>query len=299
MKKNKFGKEVFFLVIGLLLLLSLVLCVYAISLDREYIQTTANVVEVTDSKVTYSYFVKGEEHFSKSKAKDNIKEGDKVKLYYHKDNVADAKLNRTSNLIFLCPLAGLVLCVIGIVEVVKKKKRENAEDEEQYKTKVISVLGQTQKLKIITDGETGSDYAKSLEETMEVPVKAILKRKNEIEMLENDDEIFEKSIRKTRRKVVKEDKKIIPNYYYVSNGALVYEEFGKGVNEIEFDEIKHVLKVVNKDDNVVKLVVSTKNSQVVLTNMGKCDIEVVSNLLHNKLIALDENFEFEVENKKY
>ena len=299
MKKNKFGKEIFFLVIGLLLLLSLVLCVYAISLDREYIQTTANVVEVTDTKVTYSYFVKGEEHFSKSNVKKKIKEGDKVKLYYHKDNVADAKLNRTSNLIFLCPLAGLILCVIGIVEVVKKKKKDNLEDEEQFKTKVISVLGQTQKLKIITDGDTGSDYAKSLEETMEVPVKAILKRKNEIEMLENDDEIFEKSIRKSRRKVVKEDKKIIPNYYYVSNGALVYEEFGKGVNEIEFDEIKHVLKVVNKDDNVVKLVVSTKNLQVVLTNMGKCDIEVVSNLLHNKLIALDENFEFEVENKKY
>ena len=135
---------------------------------------------------------------------------------------------------------------------------------------------------------------------MEVPVKALLKRKNEIEQLDKDnDEIFEKSIRKSRRKVVKEDKKIIPNYYYVSNGALVYEEFGKGVNEIDFADIKHVLKVVNKDDNVVKLVVSTKTYQVVLTNMGKCDIEVVTNLLHNKLIALDENFEFEVENKKY
>lgn len=300
MKKNKFGKEIFFLFIGFLLLLSLILCVYVISVDREYIQTTAIVEKVTDDKITYSYVVKDEEYKCKSKKKDGIKVGDKIKLYYHKNNVEQAKLNRTSNIIFLCPLTGLILCVIGVVEVIKKKKKDNDEDEEQYKTKVISVLGQTQKLKIITDGDTGSEYAKSLEETMEVPVKAILKKKNEIEQLDKDnDEIFEKSIRKSRRKVVKEDKKIIPNYYYVSNGALVYEEFGKGVNEIDFADIKHVLKVVNKDDNVVKLVVSTKTYQVVLTNMGKCDIEVVTNLLHNKLIALDENFEFEVENKKY
>lgn len=300
MKKNKFGKEIFFLFIGLLLLLSLILCVYAVSLDREYIQTTANVVEVTEDKVVYSYLVKGETYKCKSKGKKDIKEGDKVKIYYHKNNVEKTKLKRTSNLIFVCPLAGLVLCTIGVIEVIKKRRREKDDDEEQYKTKVISVLGQTQKLKIITDGDTGAEYAKSLEETMEVPVKAILKRKNEIEQLENDnEEIFEKSFRKSRKKVSKEDKKIIPNYYYVSNGALVYEEYGKGVNEIEFEDIKSVLKTVNEEGNVVKIVVTTKDLQVVLTNMGKCDIEVVANLLHNKLIAIDENFEIEVENKKY
>lgn len=300
MKKNKLGKEVFFLFIGFLLLLSLVFCVYVISVDREYIQTTATVTEVTDSNITYSYVVKDEEYKCKSKKKDNIKEGDKVKLYYHKNNVSKTKLKRTSNIIFLCPLAGLILCLIGIVEVVKKRQKDNIEDEEQFKTKVISVLGQTQKLKIITDGDTGAEYAKSLEETMEVPVKAILKRKNEIKQLDKDDDVlFEKSIKKTKKKVVKEDKKIIPNYYYVSNGSLVYEEYGKGVNEIDFADIKHVLKVVNKDGNVVKMVVSTDSYEVVLTNMGKCDIEVAANLLHNRLIALDENFEFEIENKKY
>ena len=78
MKKNKFGKEIFFLFIGFLLLLSIILCVYVISEDREYIQTTANVVEVNKNEVVYSYFVKGEEKFSKSKKKDGIKVGDKV-----------------------------------------------------------------------------------------------------------------------------------------------------------------------------------------------------------------------------
>ena len=232
----------------------------------------------------YSYVVKDEEYKCKSKKKDGIKVGDKIKLYYHKNNVEQAKLNRTSNIIFLCPLTGLILCVIGVVEVIKKKKKDNDEDEEQYKTKVISVLGQTQKLKIITDGDTGSEYAKSLEETMEVPVKAILKRKNEIEQLDKDnDEIFEKSIRKSRRKVVKEDKKIIPNYYYVSNGALVYEEFGKGVNEIDFADIKHVLKVVNKDDNVVTL-------QEVLDFVKdpKARKVIVNTQINNALLALSE-----------
>mgnify|MGYP003297095597 CR=1 FL=1 len=42
-----------------------------------------------------------------------------------------------------------------------------------------------------------------------------------------------------------------------------------------------------------------KNIEYVLTNLGQCDIEVTANLLHNKIIAIDENFIFEVENKNY
>ena len=76
MKKNKFGKEIFFLFIGFLLLLSLILCVYVISVDREYIQTTAIVEKVTDDKITYSYVVMDEEYKCKSKKKDGIKVGD-------------------------------------------------------------------------------------------------------------------------------------------------------------------------------------------------------------------------------
>ena len=179
MKKESISKEIVFLVIGFLLLISLIVCVYVISLDREYIRTTASVTEVLkeEDKVIYTYIVKGEEYECKAK-RNEAKLGDRVELFYHKDNYKKAKLSKTSTLIFVCPLIGLVICGIGVVESIKKKKRESDLEEEQYKTKVISVLGQTQKLKIITDGETGPEYAKTLEETIEVPVKSILKKNN-------------------------------------------------------------------------------------------------------------------------
>lgn len=298
MKKESISKEIVFLFIGFLLLISLIVCVYVISLDREYIQTTAVVSEVLESedKVVYTYMVKGEEYECKAK-RNEAKLGDRVRLYYHSDNVKKAKLNKTSKLIFVCPLIGLVICGIGVFESIKRRKKEENIEEEQYKTKVISILGQTQKLKIITDGETGAEYAKSLEETIEVPVKNILKRKNEIEVLDEDPVVFERSLKKHKRRITKESRKIIPNYYYVSNGALVYEEFGKEIDEIEFNDIKRIVKTVNSSGNVVKLVVYANGNQYVLTNMGKCDIEVTANLLHNKMIAINEGFEFVEEHK--
>ena len=300
MKKESIAKEIVFLFIGFLLLIALIVCVYVISLDREYVQTTASVTEVIESedKVIYTYIVRGEEYECKAK-RNGSNVGDRVRLYYHSDNYKKAKLNKTSKLIFICPLIGLVLCGIGVFESIKKRKKEENLEEEQYKTKVISVLGQTQKLKIITDGDTGPEYAKSLEETIEVPVKNILRKKNEIEVLDEDQVVFESSFKKhKKRMLVKEDKKIIPNYYYVSNGALVYEEFGKDINEISFNDIRRVVKTVNKEGNVVKLVVYANGKQYVLTNMGKCDIEVTANLLHNKMIAINEGFEFVEEHKE-
>lgn len=304
MKKETI-KRVFFIFVGILLLLSLILCVYTVSLDRKYVRTTAYAGEVVKVDGKYStefkYIVAGEELYCPVISSKEIKEKSKTELFYKQDKVTECKLEKTSKLIFVCPVIGLVIWAIFIFESMKKKKLDEEKEEEQYRTKVISILGQTQKLKILTDGETGAEYAKSLEETIEVPVKSIIRKKNEIEVLdEGNIDIFEKSLRKLRRRnnVSKESKKVIPNYYYVSNGALVYEEFGKGVDEISFDNITKVIKTINKEGNVIKLVVVTDNCQYVLTNMGKCDIETTANLLHNKLIAINEGFEFEVENKE-
>lgn len=302
--KKEIIKKIFFMFIGLLLLLSLIICVYTISLDRKYVRTTAMIEDVVQVKnhneVTFKYIVSGEEITKSFKTKVEFKEGKTTSIYYKKDDVNDVKLEKTSKLILLCPLIGLVIWAFAIFSSMKQKKLAEEKEEEQYRTKVISILGQTQKLKIITDGETGAEYSKSLEETIEVPVKSIIRKKNEIEVLdEGEVDIFEKSLRKLRkRNISREGKKVIPNYYYVSNGALVYEEFGKGVDEISFDKITKVIKTINKEGNVIKLVVVTDNCQYVLTNMGKCDIETTANLLHNKLIAINEGFEFEVENKE-
>ena len=301
-KKKGVIKEYVFLFIGLLLLISLFICIYLVNLDRQYIHTTATIVDVVDmgetNKVTLNYNVSGDSYDYEVSYAGDVIVGDKVDLYYFKDDFKIAKLNKTNKMIFICPLIGFVLCVLGIGEILSKKKNDAEKEEELYKTQVISVLGETQKLKIITDGENPVDYVKSMEESNEVPVRRI-KKKNKIEILDDNQVVFEKSTRKKRRRGNNEIRKIIPNYYYVSNGALVYEEFGKGVNEVEFQNINRVVKTLNRDGNVVKLVVYANKMEIVLTNMGQCDIAVTANLLQNKLIAVFDNFIFEVENKDY
>lgn len=301
-KKKGVIKEYVFLFIGLLLLISLFICIYLVNLDRQYIHTTATIVDVVDmgetNKVTLNYNVSGDSYDYEVSYAGDVIVGDKVDLYYFKDDFKIAKLSKTNKMIFICPLIGFVLCVLGIGEILSKKKNDAEKEEELYKTQVISVLGETQKLKIITDGENPVDYVKSMEESNEVPVRRI-KKKNKIEILDDNQVVFEKSTRKKRRRGNNEIRKIIPNYYYVSNGALVYEEFGKGVNEVEFQNINRVVKTLNRDGNVVKLVVYANKMEIVLTNMGQCDIAVTANLLQNKLIAVFDNFIFEVENKDY
>ena len=187
-RKSKKGiiKEYVFLFIGLLLLISLFICIYLVNLDRKYIHTTATIVDVVEvedtNKVTLNYSVAGDVYDYEVSYDGEVIVGDKVDLYYFREDVKIAKLSKTNKLIFVCPLIGFVLCVMGIVEIMRKKKMDSDKEEELYKTKVISVLGETQMLKIITDGENPVDYRKSMEESNEVPVKAI-KGKNRIEII--------------------------------------------------------------------------------------------------------------------
>ena len=136
--KGKKGtvKEYVFLFIGLLLLISLFICIYLVNLDRQYIHTTAtisDVVELEDTnKVTLNYNVAGESYDYEVSYKGEVIVGDKVDLSYFKENFAIAKLNKTNKLIFVCPLIGFILCVIGIVEIMRKKKMDADKEEELY-----------------------------------------------------------------------------------------------------------------------------------------------------------------------
>ena len=65
-KKKGVIKEYVFLFIGLLLLISLFICIYLVNLDRQYIHTTATIVDVVDmgetNKVTLNYNVSGDSY---------------------------------------------------------------------------------------------------------------------------------------------------------------------------------------------------------------------------------------------
>jgi hypothetical protein len=97
----------------------------------------------------------------------------------------------------------------------------------------------------------------------------------------------------------KEQVRVLPNYYYISGTALIYEEPGKDSSELNLKDVKSVTRTINSEGNVVKLTVDSDEVKCILTNMKNIDLEQVANLLHNKMHTIDENFEEVIEHKEY
>ena len=173
-------RSIIFLVIGLLLLLSLIICINIVNSDKDLVLISATVIDVKEDSegtgkndVTVSYMVDNTFYNYNFYYKDDIKVGETIDVYYHSKNVTSVQSYKTSKLIFVCPIIGLVLCVIGLFELFKKPK-ESYEDDD-YKTKIISVVGNTEQLKIITDDTQEISYVKSETEVEEVGIKSINK----------------------------------------------------------------------------------------------------------------------------
>ena len=126
----------------------------------------------------------------------------------------------------------------------------------------------------------------------------------------NEDEIREviKSVLKEVIAEVKEEqvsskplvqKKVIPKNYYISGTSLIYEEAGKGPQEIELKTVKSIVRTINSAGNVVKLVVSNDAVKCILTNMKNIDLEQLASLLNNKMRTIDDSFNEEIEYKEY
>jgi len=388
-------RSVLFLVIGILLLLSLVICIYIVSGESDLVKTTALVTEVskdssgtgkTDISVTYD--VDGQSYKYDYYHKGEVEEGDKVTLYYHEKNPSSVQTFKTNKLIFIWPVIGLGLCILGLLELFRKTDDE----EDEFETSVIGIVGNTQQLKIVTDDAPVQTYQPTPEETHEVAVKAVKKEEpipqpepvvevqpepviekavepvvekvipehvpeptpvveiqpepvvapapvetvqnveppktqsntNSVEdalvqkvqnnvagaSAINEDEIKKviKDVLKEVIQEVKEDKvpaepivqkRVLPNYYYISGTSLIYEEAGKEPQEIELKTVDSVVRTINSAGNIVKLVVSTPAVKCVLTNMKNIDLEQLASLLNNKMCTIDEGFKEEIEYKEY
>ena len=122
-------------------------------------------------------------------------------------------------------------------------------------------------------------------------------------IITDEDELKEEPvIEEVHEEIDKENlpvKKTIPSNYYLSGKTLVYEEKGKDTHEINLISVKRIIKTVNKAGNVVKIIVATDDVQCILIKMKNIDIEEVANLLHNKMLSIDESFNEEVEYKEY
>lgn len=408
-------KTTLFLVIGVLLLLSLVVCIIIVGQESNFDEVESYVTEVVKdsngtgkNSVSLVYDVDGTTYEYEYVTKKDLNENDRVILFYNPNNPSYVTVEKTSKIIFLFPVIGLVLCIAGLYELFRRS-RTSVDQEEQFKTSVIGVVGNTQQLKIVTDEVEVQEYEKSHEEKLESGVKPIKKNddvvvKEKVELpapaqpvvevpvpmpkeveapkpvpvevkeevktepkpasvpvaavpatspstsapvktetvpevapkastssqmteaivkkvqsnMANADgktELAEEDIKKVIKDVLKEviqevkeekeppkkvvQRRVLPNYYYISGTSLIYEEPGKEAKEISLKTVKSVVRTVNSEGNVVKLIVSNEEIKCILTNMKNIDLEQVASLLNNKMRTIDENFKEEVEYKEY
>ena len=318
-----------FMVIGVLLLFSLVICIYIVNSERDLVPVSADVIDVKKDSdgtgkndVTVSYKVNNTFYEYNFYYKDDVNVDDKIEIYYHSENITAVKSSKTSKLIFLFPILGLVFCSVGLYELFRKNSKED-DDEDEFKTKVISVIGDTEQLEIITDDEETDEYVKSPEEEAEVSVKAISvkeeveaeddvefqkKESKEVkeEVVLEEEEVSEVKVQKEEKKkepkkedVKKELVKLIPKYYYVTGSTLVYDIVGKEGEELDLNKVVKVIKTINSEGNLVKINVLTDEISCLLTNMYNVDLYTVANTIHNKLVATRGEFKEEIEYKEW
>lgn len=253
-------RSVLFLVIGILLVLSLVICIYIVNTEKDLVSTDAVVVDVKNDKdgtgkndVTVMYEVDNVTYEYNFYYKDDIKKDDKVTVFYDEENVKSVKPYKTSKLIFVCPILGLILCVLGLFELFSKSKDKVIID--GVDTKVIGEDAKTQQLKIITSDENVVDYVKTPEEEEEVPIKEIREKVDiSIDVEENSEKIFDKT--------GEFDKNVIDEALVEKNEEVSFEEVNKNNDLLSVMEEK---VNSNKEKDEVKEEIMVENPGIEIT----------------------------------
>lgn len=302
-------KSIIFLIIGILLILSLVVCIYLVSSEKDLVKIAATVTDVKEdsdgtgkNNITVSYSINNIYYDYSFNYKDDIKLNDKVDIYYHEKEPVSVQSYKTSKIIFVCPIVGLVLCVIGLFEVAKKSNAQDL-DEDDYETKIISVTGDTQQLRIITS-DNDEVIAYTEEPTDEISVKLINTRdipviKNELQIETPSKKGIPIEFKEVNTKKVKM-KKITPVDYYINNDVLVYKDTDDEYKDIDLRDVEKVIKKINdNEDEIINIIIYTKNMKCTLAKIKNVDLDNIDNLLHNKLLSVGANYIDEVEHKQY
>ena len=302
-------RSIIFLVIGILLVLSLVICIYIVSGERDLVPIKATVVNVKDDKdgtgkndVTVMYEVNGTTYEYNFYYKDSVKRDDMLSIYYHKDNVNSVQPYKTSKLIFVCPVVGLILCIYGLIELLTKSKFYTISDAE-VKTKVVGEDEKTQQLRIITDDVKTTDYIKTPEEEAEVPVKGLKVTDKKVEEdsheKEPEFEVVEKDLTENvelikddevSEKVIEEETKIPLN----EEVKKVVKEKTKDIvketkKEEKIVEPKKETKVVKELKKVIPKTYELNDDELTYQVLGQDEIKM--NLKNNKAITKTINSE--------
>lgn len=238
-------KSVIFLVIGILLLLSLVICIYIVNGERDLISVEAKVVDVKKDEngtgkndITVSYDIDETSYNYNFYYKDNIELDDKITIYYHKNNINSVTTFKTTKFIFVCPIIGLILCILSLFELFRQNKNE----EDLFQTAVIDISGTTQKLEIVTDDTMIKEYQELPEEQVEAEVK-VIKKNNKNQDKEETKKPLNKNNEETKKEEIKEDW-----YVEVKEEQPLNDTSSKDIAEISKD--KENLKNSNSDNKL-------------------------------------------------
>lgn len=302
-------KSIIFLIIGILLVLSLVICIYLVNSEKDLVKISAVVTSVKEDSdgtgkndITVSYNINNIYYDYSFNYKDDIKLNDKVDIYYHENEPVKVQSYKTSKIIFVCPVVGLILCIIGLIELTRKSNAKDLEeDDDDFETKVISVDGDTQQLKIITSDQEDEVLAYMENPSDEASVKLINTR--DIPIIDEEEikiEVPSKKMANVNKSVNKKTKikKVTPSDYYISNNTLVYKDSLEDYQEIDLHDIEKVVKKVNNnEDELINIIIYTKNMKCTLNKIKNVDLVSINNLLHNKLLSINPDVIEEVERK--
>ena len=281
-------RSLVFLVIGILLVLSLVICINIVNSEKDLVATNATVIKIKEDKdgtgkndITAVYDVGKTTYQYNFYYRDDIKVDDEIKIYYHEKDVTSVQVSKTSKLIFIFPIVGIILCVFGLFELFSKHRdEEKTIDETEVKAKIIDEDEKTKTFKIINDKEN-SDYTKTEEEIAEVPVKNI-KEKNKVSS--KDDDITNK---------------IIPSTYKLVDEKIIYKEKGQKQQEINLNNISKIIKTINNNKELIKVTIKQDNNLYIFTSMANIDLNSFNDELHNKMKIINQDILEEIEYKEW
>ena len=271
-------RGVLFLVVGILLLLSLIICIYIVNDEKDLVKVSSTVIDVKKDSdgtgkndVTVSYTVNSNNYEYNFYYKDYINVGDKIDIYYHDNDATDIEISKTTKLIFIFPIIGLILCIVGLIELFKNSNNSGDRFKEDYEVQALGISGDYNKVKVLADDEIPLS---KLDETGDIPIKQIY-----ISSMEKE--------------------KFIPRYYYISGGKLVYEVGNEEFNDVNLETITKVTQTINSEGKLVKVTVESKNIILVLTEMKDTNLDEVTEYLHESMLNIDDEFQEEIEYKEY
>ncbi len=278
-------RSLVFLVIGILLILSLVICINIVNSEKDLVATDATVIKIKEDKdgtgkndITAVYEVNKTTYQYNFYYKDDIKIDDVIEIYYHEKDVTSVQVGKTPKLIFLFPIAGILLCIFGIFELFSKHKEAESSLGENVKAKVIDEDEKTKTFKIINTEEE-SNYIKTAEEIEEVPVRGI-KNKNEETKTKNDN-------------------KILPNKYRIKGDKVYYQEKGKEEEFLELKDISKIVKTINSNKELIKVTIKKDDTLLIFTSVINTNLEEFSSELHKIIKTINKDILEEIEYKEW